>query len=135
MPGTGSCSTPVTGTTFARMLRTRHALRKAAAVALLLQLAVISWLSAVEASHNHFEPHTAQWHGETDDHPGEGQSAHAQCTLCGHGGTCMAVVNCACVLHAQAVHGVRVHLQPRSRLAAVDAGFSTRSRAPPGHLI
>jgi len=119
------------------MLRTRHAIRirKAAAGALLLQLAAISGLTVVEASHNHLDPRTVQWHGEARDHLGDGQSAHAPCVLCGHGGTCMLAANLAAVVPVPAVHGVRAHLQPDSRLAAVDTGFSTQPRAPPGHLI
>jgi len=119
------------------MLRTRHAyrIRRAAAAALFLQLAAISGSSLVEASHNHLGPHAAQRHGQTDDHPGDGRSAHAQCMLCGHCGTCMFVASRVGVVHAVAVHGVRAHVQPNSRLAAVDAGFSTRPRAPPGQLI
>lgn len=118
------------------MLRTRHAfwIRKAAGVALLLQLAAISGLYVVEASHNHLDPHTVQWHGQTDDHPGDGQSVHAPCVLCGHGGTSMLVAKRAGVAHATAVHGVRAHLQPSCRLAAVHIGFATRPRAPPGLL-
>ena len=125
------------GTNFAVMLRTHHPrrIRKPAAVALLLQLAVISGLSVVEASHNHFDTHTVQWHSDSDEHPGDGQSAHAQCVLCAYGGACMSVANRACAVYAPTVHGVRAYLLPNSRLAAVDAGFSTRPRAPPGHLI
>ena len=128
-----SCRVSVTDTTFARMLRTRHArrMRKAAAAALLLQLAAISGLAVVEASHNHLDPPTVQWHGHAGDHPGDGQSAHAPCVLCAHGGTCMLAANRAGVVHAPAILGVRTHVQPSSRLAAVDAGFSTRPRAPP----
>ncbi|MXX34299.1 MAG: hypothetical protein F4107_04120 [Gemmatimonadetes bacterium] len=127
----------VTGATFARMVKSRHAFRsrKATAFVLLLQLAAISGLSIVEASHDHVGPNAVQWRSDSDDHPGDGQSAHAQCTLCGHGGVCMLVVDRAGVVHAPAVHGVRSHLKPGSRLTAVDAGFSTRSRAPPGYLI
>ena len=118
------------------MLRTRQSfrIRKAAAVALVSQLAAVAGLSVVEASHTHLDSHAVQWHGHADDHPDNGQSAHAPCILCGHGGTCMLAANRAGVVHAPAIHGVRAHLQPISRLAAVDAGFSTRPRAPPGRL-
>ena len=118
------------------MLRTRRAfrIRRAAAAVLSLQLAAIFGLSLVEASHNHLDPDTTQWHGHTDDHPRDGQSAHAPCLLCGHGATSMLLAKRSGVAHAPAVHGVRVHIQPGSRLAAVDAGFPTQPRAPPSHL-
>lgn len=132
-----SCRVPATGTTFAGMSRTRHAcrIRKPAAVALLLQLAAISGLSVVEASHNHLGPHTVQWHGNAGDHPGNGQSAHAPCILCSHGGTSMLAASHAGVVAVPAVHGVRAYIQPSAPLATVDAGFSIQPRAPPGHLI
>ena len=77
----------------------RRAFRVAgAAAALLLQLAATSGLSVVEASHNHFDPHAVQWHGHADDHPSDGRSAHAQCILCGHGGTSMLAANRAGVI-------------------------------------
>ncbi len=119
------------------MLRTSHLfrIRKTAAVALLFQLAAIFGLSVVEASHNHDDRHAVQWHGDTDDHPGDGQSAHVQCVLCGHAGTCMSVPNRAGVIPGSAIHGIRANPQASSRLVAVDPGFSTQSRAPPGHLI
>lgn len=116
-----------------RMSRPHHAsrIRRAAAAALSLQFAAVFGLSVIEASHNHLEPHTVQWHGQTGDHPGDDQSAHVQCILCGHGGMSMAVANRAVVVHAPAVRVVRAHLPASSRLAAVDAGFSTQPRAPP----
>ena len=136
-PVAQSCRVSVTGTTFACMLGTHHAcrIRKATAVALLLQLVAILGLSVAEASHNHLAPDTVQWHGNAGDHPGDGQSAHAECVLCGHGGTCMLAANRDGAVSAPAVHGVRAHIRPSSRLAEVDAGFSIQPRAPPGHLI
>lgn len=130
-----SCRALATGTNFARMLRTRHAFwsRKAAAGAVFLQLAAVAGLSVVEASHNHLGPDTVQWHGHAGDHPDDGQSAHAPCILCAHGGACMLAANRAGVVHAPAVFGVRTHIQPSFRLAAVDAGFSARPRAPPAN--
>lgn len=61
------------------MLRTSHLfrIRKTAAVALLFQLAAISGVSVVEASHNHLDRHAVQWHSDTDNHPGDGQSAQS----------------------------------------------------------
>ncbi len=110
-------------------------IRRAVAAALSLQLAAIFGLSAVEASHNHLDPHAAQWSGDAEDHQGDGQSAHAPCILCGHAGTGLLVANRARVVLAPPVHGVRAHPRPSSRLVAVDTGFSIQSRAPPGHLI
>jgi len=113
------------------MLRMRRVFRsRRAAAALLVQLAAISGLSVVEASHNHLDPHSVEWRGHTDEQP-DGESANAQCFLCGHGGTCMSVANRAGAVHAPAVHGVRAHIQQSSRVVAVDGGFSTRPRAPP----
>lgn len=61
------------------MLRTSHLfrIRKTAAVVLLFQLAAISGVSVVEASHNHLDRHAVQWHSDTDNHPGDGQSAQS----------------------------------------------------------
>lgn len=99
-----------------------------------LQLAAIFGVSVVEASHNHLDPDTAQWHGHTDDPPGDDQSAREPCLLCGHGAASMLLAKRAGVAPTPEVHGVRAHIQPSSRLAAVDAGFPTQPRAPPGHL-
>lgn len=128
-----SCRLPVTGATFVRMLRTRRRLgiRRVAAAALSLQFAAAFGLSVVEASHNHLDPDIVEWHGGTGGHPDDDQSAHAQCVLCGHGGVSTLVANRAVVVHAPAVHGVRAPLPANRRLAAADAGFPTRPRAPP----
>lgn len=98
---------------------------------LLVHLAAISGLSVVEASHNHLDPHSVEWRGHTDDHPENAESAHAECVLCVHGGMSMPAANGAGVVHAPAVLGARAHIQPDSRLALADTGFSTRPRAPP----
>lgn len=128
-----SCRRTAAGTSFTPMLRTHHTLRsrRAGAAVLSLQLAAIVGLSAVEASHNHLDPDTVEWHGHTDDRPGDDQYAHAACILCGHGSAGMLVANGTGAVHAPMIHGVRAHFQPWSRLAAADTGFSTQPRAPP----